>query len=445
MLQEDFELEFVPEDRFITKDELFSLTDNEIYQLQTYCYLTFPPDVSSHKYENLRTLTNMVNYILNLISSDSILLCPGDSPSKIILLLQLLYDDYLEKNNIKIITFPLSGHSNYNNTKRYISKILNDNNITTGDNLIIIDHFNTGSSYNIIMNILLKQFNIIVPLINLSDIWKKSNGFKIYTPIEIKFMSEYGADVDEEIHPADNIYNELIINSEDTHSRCIPKYKLYQKMTNINVKRCNAIVTLMALLILNKLNVDIIFPNLLNFKLNKNEPYRVTYYDPSGIKSKREILLFENKKELLLEFINLNGQYVPIVENLIINVENIDHNIHITEEELHNFENQYVKITLLNNRNLIGYYTWDYFYYGLKGMKLQYQLIKQIVKLDISPSKIDVKPYINKNVKITFLNKNGKLVTKTKNLFLYFDIDNLILFKDKTEIIYELIFNIELA
>jgi hypothetical protein len=62
-----------------------------------------------------------------------IILAPGDSPSKPIMVLYHLFSNILNKYKIKIIQFPLSGGGNANAETKYLHKIMENNDIDVKD------------------------------------------------------------------------------------------------------------------------------------------------------------------------------------------------------------------------------------------------------------------------------------------------------------------------
>lgn len=210
------DLKFIPSDQFITSNEVFILSDREITELQTYCYYTFPEYITN----NINDLVILAIKILEQIPTDSVVLVPGDSPSKLILLLKLLYEEtpnlfHYDDNykQIKFIMFPISGLSDSVNDKlldKYLAEIIIRNNVSPNDKLVYLDYILGGGTYRAIKNSLSRIFNdqnIRLEKFNIANI------------------------------------SDVIITSENTHSRCVTKYNLGTELININVKRCNAIVT----------------------------------------------------------------------------------------------------------------------------------------------------------------------------------------------------------
>ena len=82
----------IPHNRYMTKDEILSLSEKDKISLQVYFGYTTPNFFTNNNYECLKCLTEMAGMIIQKLPADSIVIVPGDSASKIVRLIDLLYN-----------------------------------------------------------------------------------------------------------------------------------------------------------------------------------------------------------------------------------------------------------------------------------------------------------------------------------------------------------------
>jgi len=129
----------IPSDRNITKEEILSLTNEDIISLQIYFFYTTPSLLNTNDYKCLGYILKLCRKVLQSLEDNSVVIAPGDSPSKIIQIINMLYrvgkDTYMykgEEKHIRFITFPISGLStkvDISALDEYFTQILLQNNV----------------------------------------------------------------------------------------------------------------------------------------------------------------------------------------------------------------------------------------------------------------------------------------------------------------------------
>ena len=148
-----FILPYISDDRYIKKEEILKY---EKYRFQLYnidyinyeFYNKFEEEKIIDGYKYFFDITEETSFISKLSKLKNIvILAPGDSPSKPILVLSYIYDNLLIRNNIKIISFPLSGVKECNkNLKEYLNKKLKDANIKNIKDFGYVDSIDRGQT-----------------------------------------------------------------------------------------------------------------------------------------------------------------------------------------------------------------------------------------------------------------------------------------------------------
>jgi len=306
----------IPTDHFITRTEIDQLDPNA---LKTLFHYTFPEKFSKGNYQQLNYLVELARRTLIKLPNDSLVIAPGDSPSKVVHLINLLwkidedtyrikyrpldygyladdgyYDDdgepikqfgYVEvTKRIKFIVFPLSALqdpslSTLQALPNYLRGVLDSNGVNYQGQVTFIDldHIEGGTTHRRLQSAL-KQLNPDIQLnkLNLADIWSL-----IYS---LNRSSE------------DNYVYSLIMGAEDYGARCIPSYPdLSQPIPQLNIRKCNLVVTMIYLKALDLLGKTPELPHN-EFKCNYHgdhvpEPnsclyrdlfYDIVYYDLSS-------------------------------------------------------------------------------------------------------------------------------------------------------------------
>ena len=128
-------------------------------------------DHSKIIFNEVFNVDNKSSYIYKLLNIKKnceqkiVIIAPGDSPSKIVILLNLLYRELLIKSNIHILYIKLSGGTLSDNDKfsSYINKILDQNNIKKSEInppiFSFVDAICSGNTLTTFNTLLSKQFS----------------------------------------------------------------------------------------------------------------------------------------------------------------------------------------------------------------------------------------------------------------------------------------------
>jgi len=277
----------IPTDHNITIEEINKLN---VYDFQIAFYYLFPHSFSVENYTNLNYLISLVYSVMTSIPDNAIVLAPGDSPSKVIALINLLfriestdgknYYHYTYQTNkfdfyyhhkyqangrtmdnifnlfnknppyedktkrIQFIQFPITGLQKDNfsiqDLSKYLQQILIDNKVDYNKELILYDL--DYASKGITHNKLEKALKLLNPNIQLRIIDLNYLIGQIIKRFNINFYNYL------------DIFH-LIDVSEQTKTRCMPKYNLFNsEIEFMNLRGCNLIVTMLYLLEYNALD-----------------------------------------------------------------------------------------------------------------------------------------------------------------------------------------------
>lgn len=249
----------LPADRFISKEEIELLSENDIAVLRTYFFYTMPTPTINDDYLCLRRLIELTAKVLYTIKDGAIVIAPGDSPFKPLNLIEMFYRvdentyEYIDRTDkygnefdvrkyIKFITFPISG-LNSETDPFLLDNYLNDILIANGVNiheiyqLTYLDHIHAGNARRALENSLkriTRNQKFILNIIDLSDLMINilPSGSRNYCYSN---------------------YTDVMAETEIIGARCIPKYKLGKSMVYPNLLRCNMI----NLLAIDKINSDL--------------------------------------------------------------------------------------------------------------------------------------------------------------------------------------------
>ena len=237
----DQDMEFVPKNRVIDKDDVLNLSDKQIKILKKYFEESFPDILSSEKYSCIGQIEYVISKIFENLNDGDVVIAPGDSPSKIVKIIQIVFgdnDNYIFEENqnkyIRFINFPISSISFVDSTviDKYLLKILTFSGIEKIDNMKYLDFIEQGRSYKNIAQSLQRIFRkeYMIPTINLKD-----------------FQPE-----NQECQSALKLITDI---SEGTTSRCLPNFNLYdtKKLPDNSLLRCNTVIAIVSLLLLGKL------------------------------------------------------------------------------------------------------------------------------------------------------------------------------------------------
>ena len=221
----------IPRDRFIDFD-LSQLTSDEVYIIERYSMYTFGQELSYNYFSFVKNLANNLDELYNSLRKYNLILAPGDSPSKYILIAQLL-----GINLPPVVLFPLSGlgteyplsQSDKRLLDNYLEEILRDYDINSNTKICLFDYQSSGATENRIRESLKRIFN---------------------TEIKLKFIEAHVPNVDRQQE------YRIMIEGDLWNKRCQPTYKILenQSLQLINILRCNVIVSLVVLARYHKLH-----------------------------------------------------------------------------------------------------------------------------------------------------------------------------------------------
>lgn len=309
----------IPNDKLINHEIISALTEDDIFSLQIYMHYTFPEVLSN--YDALINFIEGCRNIHNNIPKGSVIIAPGDSPSRVCHLLNLLYND----KSYQILNFPLS--SSYSKTNpilidSYLKTIIKEYN-----NLVYLDYVGSGRTYRLINN----------SLIRLSE------------NITLKFPSMNIADYID----IGELFTCLVSSAENINARALPIYKLEYSYNPINIFRANAIVTYLYLIAQNKIRLQPFENSQYNFGCE--DIYRVQYYDVKECIFIEKIAAIDRHpiNESRIKLLFLTGETECISINTFVSIERLYHNFPSIDFST---KKGLVKIKLINNVELTGYY-----------------------------------------------------------------------------------------
>ncbi len=315
--------DILPSDRFISKEELDLMSEDNITILRIYFFYTVPFSLTNYDYECLRHLLELVSKVLYTIEDGEIVIAPGDSPSKIINLINMLYQvdtdiyEYVDRTNetesnvrkyIKFVSFPLSKLTSATDPvllDNYLNEVLITNGININEisRLSYIDHIHMGASRKELeksFQRMTSNMNFILTTINLESLMTN--------------ILPYGRQ-----NGCYSTYMDAIAETEVIGARCVAKYKLGSSMVHPNLLRCNMINSMLYLLAIGRINTDLKLPTINPDDLwNKIEGkiVKISYYDNYSLKFEQKTDKFRYSPE---GYLFNNSMYIQI--NSITNVE----------------------------------------------------------------------------------------------------------------------------
>jgi len=315
----------IPNSRRITKDDIRKITDIKL--IEDYIIYTYPNVI--YNYNNIMKFLKLCENIYNDIPNNTTVIAPGDSPSRVINTIQLLYHKhdnlYIGDKYLHIINFPLSRSFRPYSPKlidEYLSSLL-----IPSENIIYLDYINIGQTHELIQDSLRRLYNnskLSLPKINIGDYLKQ-----------------------------DSFFNYMISCAESIHSRCLPIYKLECHKISINQFRSNVLLLYIYLSAIGLINfnrsITTIFDKLTIGIMD------LTYYDIEHNKFITNLCYLSSFDKNKCNILFPNGKESSILTSTIVKIENIRHPSNIPSSyslQNHNL----VTITLINNDILIGYY-----------------------------------------------------------------------------------------
>jgi hypothetical protein len=284
-------LAIIPRDHLISRSEILSLDPEIIKAVQIIVHYTFDLMLSVNNYACLNeTILSCVGKIINDLKEGSIIIAPGDSPSKLVHLLNLLY--YHEDSNkweyqtidpqtgspitvqksLQFVMFPLSAAKSWPTPAltQYVQDVLQDMPISP-DKMVYLDYVESGTTLNALNRVFRILFNL--PDYELPEINLELACFDFKT---------------QRCPDPNGLLMNIFAEAEGDQCRCLPSFnynvgtdKLYQDPTPINVQRCNMTLILMYLKAISKLNSPPILPqfNISNYLFEDRRYYSIQFYD----------------------------------------------------------------------------------------------------------------------------------------------------------------------
>lgn len=132
--------------------------------------------------------------IMDAIPNHSVVLAPGDSPSKVVQLFDLLFSDgssytYVLRSRryktVRFVQFPLSQpdeptvrRQSYVRLRDYNGHVVRDSGITPDTRLVHLDYVNTGATGQLLHRVIQEVLNtqIQMTVINIADYWPDCGG-----------------------------------------------------------------------------------------------------------------------------------------------------------------------------------------------------------------------------------------------------------------------------
>src|SRR3989338_2717248 len=161
-------LSILPENKMVDLDTLQRFDAADIRALQTIVYYTFPTLVSENDYACLNYIIQYISVLMSELEDGAYVIAPGDSPSKIIALINLFfynpksskYEYYigyptptglksvLIQKTFTFITFPLSQISYWSDTElyQYVLPIIQRNPPANPRKIVYMDYTDSGTT-----------------------------------------------------------------------------------------------------------------------------------------------------------------------------------------------------------------------------------------------------------------------------------------------------------
>lgn len=216
----------LPIDKIIKKDDI-NFGDDDIFNLTHYVYLSFP---SYHKFfgdDDVKEFNKMIERIPN----NSLIFAPGDSPFKLVHIIELLHkvgENTIEfdgnRKNVRFITFPFSKPTlhynlNYNQVYEEFGEFMGKiRDVNKYENFIFYDYVETGRTF-----------------------------YYISTLIKHFFLTKYNREINCELYKIGDIFNnDIMFNAENYGARCIRSTTMRKDVSlgdkfEKHLLKCNAI------------------------------------------------------------------------------------------------------------------------------------------------------------------------------------------------------------
>ena len=295
-------LNTIPSDHTVSKAEILALSPELIRKIQVISHYIFGnhinhPFDANHYACMQETAITCAGKIIHSLENGTVVLTPGDSPTKIVKLLEFLYynaeierweyelEGQIIRKELQFISFPLSGISAWpvEELDAYVNSILDpvlDPQIT---NISYFDNIDTGSTLEALNGVLQRRLG--------------NPGFEM----KVMNLELTCFDIAEGGCPDENLFLvNFFVDAEGEECRCTPPYSYLdnQKMIlpPINFQRCNLFLIVLYLRAIGGLeplpNLPPFNPKVLELGLEPGD-YRATYYDVETGSIESDIVRYE--------------------------------------------------------------------------------------------------------------------------------------------------------
>jgi len=363
--------------KFIEKETIDNAAKTDIHKILNIINSTF----DLYAYHVIKTLFYIsnnrllvgdiyLNFIENIYSeiktkNPNYILCPGDSPSKIIQIISLIHPEI--KN--KIIILPLSigfkGDPNglagfIDKTSKnidlqiYISKYIPDD---SKQNIMYIDYMTQGSTLEVIKNIIsAKTLSQITSVLKINDVWNELVTNKINN-IKEQLNVIFGSDYYVQLFL--NVVRYTFSDAEELHNRCITPKKITDmsdmsgnnSIYDLNIINCNLFITLIYLYYIKKKEVVEFFTNITHYyddicnKINNTFVRSVKYI----------------KSDNAIEEITITDISYVTCEKDTVKIQPLDLSLFTTKEEIFIYPKKLLEITYFNILNIHNVVSYDFY------------------------------------------------------------------------------------
>lgn len=274
----------IPRDHIISKEEILALTPEQIRAIQIVLHFTFGEEMDLNDYACLsESLVACTGGILANLVDNSVVLCPGDSPYKVVMIMKFLYFnpainqwEYqtptgIVRKNITFVTWPLSGAANWplEELAMYMDQILEDI-LIAPDRVSVLDYVDSGSTIEGLNQVLRQRWN------------------QPEFELPVIYMDALCFDTNTSTCPFSSMQSLLLgvfADAESDDCRCVPGYSYRDRLvssspTPINVQRCNLVLIAFYLTAIGQMPpVPMLPARENNFPSILLHYYTATYYD----------------------------------------------------------------------------------------------------------------------------------------------------------------------
>jgi len=327
----EFLHKIIPDYRNITKEEINEIKNFYLDGLKAYIYYTYPKILSDHS--EINKFIQACRDIFEELPDDSLIIAPGDSPARIVRIIDLFYktgdNQYVNNKSMNIVNFPLS--SSYRTITddlidNYVEGLIKFGKITLSfNNIIYLDYVGGGNTYKLLLNSLRRV---------------TGNSNLTMSMIDIKSYLDVG-----------EMFFCLISAAENMEARYMPIYRLEYKCGDLNLFRANAIISYLYLSAFTNLELDRYSPaDLLNVFPRKI--YNITYYSIPKRKFISDIIYYQERIDDTVTVVFLDGKEICISINTIVSLDEWGSSTSLCTD----IDPGFISVTLINGAELKGYY-----------------------------------------------------------------------------------------